>query len=222
MNNLACSYHALGRNVEATQLHEKTLFLRKAKFVPNHPATLKSMSNLAESYAATGRHADALKLYEVTLELRKAKLGSDHPDTLTSLNRLAWFLATCPNSKFLDAARAVELSKKTALARDSQPCWNTLGVAQYRAANWHEAIISLGRSMELGDGGNSFDWFFLAMANWQQGHKDAARKWFDKAVLWMDKNRPKDEELRRFRAEAATLLGIKDGVVNAQTPEPKK
>jgi len=52
--------------------------------------------------------------------------------------------------------------------------------------------------------------FVLAMAHWQLGHKKEARQWYDKAVQWMDMNKPQDEELRRFRAEAALLLGIKD------------
>jgi hypothetical protein len=41
------------------------------------------------------------------------------------------------------------------------------------------------------------------------GEKDVARTWYDKAVAWMDKNKSQDEdELRRFRTEAAELLGI--------------
>jgi hypothetical protein len=63
--------------------------------------------------------------------------------------------------------------------------------------------------MELRKGGDSFDWFFLAMANWQLGKKEEARKLYDKAVQWMDKNQPKDEELRRFRGEAEESLGIR-------------
>jgi len=56
--------------------------------------------------------------------------------------------------------------------------------------------------MELRKGGDSLDWFFLAMTRWQLGDKQEARKWYDKAVQWMEKNQPKDEELIRFRAEA--------------------
>ena len=37
-----------------------------------------------------------------------------------------------------------------------------------------------------------------------------ARKWYDQAVAWMEKERPKDEDLRRCRAEAAALLGLPD------------
>lgn len=47
------------------------------------------------------------------------------------------------------------------------------------------------------------------MAHWQLGEKDKAREWYDKAVQWMDKNKPQDEELKRFRSEAEELLGIK-------------
>jgi hypothetical protein len=46
------------------------------------------------------------------------------------------------------------------------------------------------------------------MAQWRLGHKDEARAWFDKAAAWMDKHKPKDGELARYRAEAAGLLGL--------------
>ena len=36
-----------------------------------------------------------------------------------------------------------------------------------------------------------------------------ARKRFDQAVEWMDKHASKNDELRRFRVEAAEVLGIK-------------
>ena len=62
----------------------------------------------------------------------------------------------------------------------------------------------------LAESAHSTDWFFLAMAHHQLGHKDEGRKWYDIAVSWMDKNQPQNDELRRFRAEAAELLGIKE------------
>jgi uncharacterized protein HemY len=88
--------------------------------------------------------------------------------------------------------------------------WNTLGAAHYRAGDWKAAVTALEKSMELRKGGDAGDWFFLAMAHWQLGDKEQARQWYDKAVPWMDKNKPQDEELRRFRAEAAALLKIED------------
>jgi hypothetical protein len=62
--------------------------------------------------------------------------------------------------------------------------------------------------MTLRKGGDSSDWFFLAMAYWQLGRRDEARLWYDRAVQWMDKHVPNHRELRRFRAEAAALLGL--------------
>ena len=88
---------------------------------------------------------------------------------------------------------------------------NTLGTALYRAGDWKAAIETLERADQLQGGkrlsGNAF---FLAMAHWQLGNKDEARKWYDRAVEWMDKNQPKNEELRRFRAEAAELLEVEE------------
>ena len=54
------------------------------------------------------------------------------------------------------------------------------------------------------------DWFFLAMAHWKLSEKDKARAWYDRALQWMEKNQPQNEELRRFRAEASELLEPKE------------
>jgi hypothetical protein len=62
--------------------------------------------------------------------------------------------------------------------------------------------------MELRAGGDSSVWFCLAMAHWQLDGRDEARQWYGKAVEWMAKNNRKDEELRRYRAEATRLLGV--------------
>jgi tetratricopeptide (TPR) repeat protein len=132
--------------------------------------------------------------------------------TPVSVNNTGWGLATDLNPANRDPALAIELAK---LAVEREPkqgrWWNTLGAAQYRARDWKAAIEALNKSMELRNGGDSFDWFFLAMANWQLGEKEKARTWFDQAIQWMDKHQSQNEELRRFRGEAAELLRIKDG-----------
>jgi uncharacterized protein HemY len=139
------------------------------------------------------------------------------------MNYFAWFLATSPELQLRDSDRSVELAKK---AVESEPksgsIWNTLGVAHYRAGDWKSAISALDKSMALRNGGDSFDWFFLTMAHWQLGEKDEARKWYDKAVEWTDKNQPDNEELRRFRAEAAELLGITEPQAPAESHSEKQ
>jgi hypothetical protein len=47
------------------------------------------------------------------------------------------------------------------------------------------------------------------MACWQLGDKNDARKRYDQAVQWMEKNQPKNEELWRFRAEAEKFMEVK-------------
>jgi hypothetical protein len=95
------------------------------------------------------------------------------------------------------------------LAPQDSIYWATLGVAQYRAGDWKAAVAALEKSNALlGDEALGFNTFFLAMAHWQLGAKEEARKWYDRAVAWMEKKEPKNEELRRFRAEAEKLMGI--------------
>jgi eukaryotic-like serine/threonine-protein kinase len=133
------------------------------------------------------------------------------------LNNQAWPLATNPEATLRDPARAVELAQKAVdLCPKQAMYWNTLGVAHYSAGHWKDAIEALTKSMELQKGKlESFDTFFLAMAHWRLGEKEKARQWYDRAVQWLEKNKqalqkPHQEELRRFRAEAAELLGIKE------------
>ena len=99
--------------------------------------------------------------------------------------------------------------KAVELAPEGGNSWNTLGVANSRAGDWNAAVGALKKSNELlRSNGLSFNAFFLSMAEWQLGNKDEARKWYDQAVQWMEKNQPQNEELRRFRAEAAEILKI--------------
>jgi tetratricopeptide (TPR) repeat protein len=138
----------------------------------------------------------------------RAASEQDSSDALAN-NNFAWFLATCETQPLRDPALAVRLAKKAVgLAPKDGNIWNTLGVAQYRAGDWQATIDGLQKAMDLRNGGDSSDWFFLAMAYWQLDRKDEARTWFDKAVEWMDENAPTNEELLRFRAEAGKLLGI--------------
>jgi len=118
---------------------------------------------------------------------------------------LARLLATCPEAKVRNPARAVALAQK---AVDANPkvgtFWNTLGVARYQAGDWKAARAALVKSVELARGPDALNAFFLAMTHWQLGEKDEARKWYDRALERMTVN----EELLRFRAEAAALMGI--------------
>jgi tetratricopeptide (TPR) repeat protein len=158
-------------------------------------------------------------------------IGGDLP----ALKELAADLADCHEfSAFRNPRRAIGVARKvTQLAPEDTQAWIILGVAHCRAGDANAAIEAIEKSMQLGAGGDAYDWFFLAMAWWQKGDKERARSWYDKAVQWMEKNpsphetprlRPgttasssadpyrgsKNEDLRRYRHEAAALLGVTD------------
>jgi tetratricopeptide (TPR) repeat protein len=156
----------------------------------------------------TGRPQDAAAAFRQSRKHFEAELAKN-PDNVAH-NRayaLAWFLVNCPATQFRDPARAVELAK---LALQSAPqsarYWFTLGLAQYRAGQPRDAIASLHKSMDLFSGGDSRHWFLLGMAHWQIGDKDEARKWYDRAVKWLEKNHPTEDQFRRIRAEAEELM----------------
>jgi serine/threonine protein kinase/tetratricopeptide (TPR) repeat protein len=212
MNNLAISYTLLGRHDDALKLRKETLEILQARPDPDYKRLLAAMHNLAESYHAVGGHAEAFQLYKDTLDLGKAKLGEDHPDLAKPMNNLAWLLSTAEDVTIRDPARAVELATKAVqLSPESADFSGTLGAARYRAGDWKQAAVDLEKAIGLrrpNDSLNANESFFLAMAHWQLGNRAEARKWFDKAVVWMSKDDSRQDEVRRFRAEAAELLGI--------------
>jgi len=152
---------------------------------------------------------DRSQLDEAITEFREAvRLKKDYAP---AHNNLATLLADCPDAKLRDTARAVQHAQRAVeIVPAEGKLWNTLGVAHYRNGDAKVAVAALSKSVELCKGGDANDFFFLAMAHWRLGHKDQARTWYDRAVQWMDNHNPKDDDLRRYRAEAATLLGVKD------------
>jgi serine/threonine protein kinase/WD40 repeat protein len=136
------------------------------------------------------------------------------------LSNTAWRLATDPDPKTRDAAGAIELARQAVeLAPAVGMNWRTLGVAHYRAGAMPAAITALQKSLEL-QGENWFDLLVLAMAHWQQGDKDAARKLYDRARRWLEQHVLPNADSRRFAVEAAALLGQPDD--SRQRSPPKK
>jgi serine/threonine protein kinase/Flp pilus assembly protein TadD len=165
----------------------------------------------------TGRPAEAVQAFERAVEAYRPYGDTfDDPEnrkqSASVHNDLAWLLATRADVKLRDPGRAVVLAQKAVeLAAHRGESHNTLGVAFYRAGDYKAAIEALEKSEELARGEYlAWNAFFLAMAHWKLGEKEQARKEYEQAVQWMEKNRPRDEELRRFRAEAEELLTAKE------------
>ncbi len=171
---------------------------------------------LGAGYGATMsmRYADAKQSYlriidRVQPSPERRLLPGSMSVVAGAQNNLAWLLATCPDTSLRDAGQAVEHALRAVDLEPNQGnYWNTLGVAYYRNGQWDEARKALGRSMEMRENGDAFDWFFLALVEAKQGRKAEAQDWFAKAVNWYHRARPGDQELRRFHVEAAQELGV--------------
>jgi tetratricopeptide (TPR) repeat protein len=162
-------------------------------------------TNLGTGLYHSGRWAEAEASYREGLRLA--------PKDASCKSQLAWFRANCPDPNFRNTQEAVQLAQKaTELEPTGDYHWLALGVARYRAGQFQEAIADLQKpkhllaQMEI-----AADWLFLAMAHWQVGDQEQARKFYNQASEWLQKNQLEDdEELRRFRAEAATVLEIEE------------
>jgi serine/threonine protein kinase len=168
-----------------------------------------SLTLMGDLLLAKGEREKAAEQYRETLILYEG-LAARYPDNPVEVNALAWFLAVCPDPRFRDPARAVSFARRALdLVPQNGGFWNTLGVAQYRAGQWREAITSLEKAMEPRKGGDSGDWLFLAMAHWRLGEKEEARRWYNKADKELKKFEYPRVEEGRWLAEAAALLRVK-------------
>jgi tetratricopeptide (TPR) repeat protein len=132
-----------------------------------------------------------------------------HAMVADALNNLAWLQATCPEILVRDPPQSVKNARRaTELEPGNGNYWNTLGTAYYRNGDWAAADRAFSHSMELRNGGDSFDWFFLALVQLKLGHKDEALRWYNKGVDWYRNFMPLNGELYQFQVESATELEL--------------
>ncbi len=204
-NNLGITLRHQGKLQEAVDVLRTSI-----RFKQDMP---HAHANLSIALMQLGQFEEAFREQREAIRLK--------PDFPGAINLLAWHLATCPDPKWRDPAKALELAMRAVQSAPENASFkNTLGIAQYRNGHWEATVKVLEETIELSAEGFSFSGFFLAMAHWQLGEKLKARTWYDKSVEWMNQNAPEDEELLRFRAEAAGLLGIEDGLNSIQESSP--
>jgi superkiller protein 3 len=196
-DNLGKALADRGRGGEAEAAYRKAIDL--------DPRYAFAHINLGLFLLDQGRLAEAEAAWRKALDLEKSAPAH---------NRLAWTLANCPEAKLRDPGRAVALAERAVeLEPEVGNYWNTLGVARYRAGDWKAAAEALEKSTALSKGGGAIDWHFLAMAHWRLGHKDEARRCYDRVAELLDQWHPTAELFRRTRVEAEELLGMKDSAV---------
>jgi tetratricopeptide (TPR) repeat protein len=183
------------------------------KAIELDPSDARAYGKLGAVLAKLGKLDDAVAALRNAFEL-DPKDAEASSNLGRALNSLAWDLVADPAPARRDPDRAVSLAKEAVERAPGQGyIVNTLGTAYYRAGDWKAAIETLKDAAELYQGQRfSSDAFFIAMAYWQLGDREAARKWYLAAERWMDKFASTNEEQRRYRTEAAALIGMPEPV----------
>jgi eukaryotic-like serine/threonine-protein kinase len=176
------------------------------KVIELDPKNFAAYFWLGKAQESQGKLDEAIACFRKSVELDPTSPGAHYIS-------LAWLLTNCREVKLRDPRGGLEVARKAVeLAPRSASAWAMLGWAHYRTGDWKACIETLETSCDLDNpkGGDAGQWFFLAMAHWQLGEKDKAREWYARAAEWTDKHQPNNEDLRRFRAEAAELLELKE------------
>jgi serine/threonine-protein kinase len=203
--NHSYGQYGLGLGLKAEQLTDEAVaaFRRSVQLDPNRIAAHFQLGILL---AGKAKVDEGIACFRKVIELDPKHAGA-HAN-------LAWHLATAADSKLRDPQSAV-IHART--ATDLQPTnaqhWSNLGVALLRGEEYQAAVESLEKADQMSSGGDLDHRFFLAMAYWQFGEQEKARLAFEQGTQWLDKERPDNDEQRRFRAEAAELLVITQPVV---------
>jgi serine/threonine protein kinase/Flp pilus assembly protein TadD len=168
-------------------------------------------TRLATAEALTNR-AGKSKTNFATAKALLDKLVTESDRDPRYCRQLARFLASFPDESLRDAQRALDLLQPLLKqqVRDGD-AWLTLGIARCRLSKWSPGVAALKKAVELRKGGDSNDWFYLAIAEAHLGDNNQARQCFDRGEQWMQKYRPNDPELGRIRDEAASLLAQVNG-----------
>jgi tetratricopeptide (TPR) repeat protein/serine/threonine protein kinase len=202
--NRGLAHQRLGQWEKARNNYSRAILLAEGRH-------LYALEGRAVVCAAMGEYKAAIADYETLMKLNDrvpAALAGAH-------NGLAWLLATCPDAKYRDPARAIQLARKAIELMPGRGPFGystTLGVAYYRFGDDKAAITALSQSRSPG----AVEWLFLAMAHENLGAHEEGRKWYGYAVAWLEQsgkaletNPLRAAELRRFRDEAEQRLGLK-------------
>jgi tetratricopeptide (TPR) repeat protein len=197
------------------------------KRVEDHPKVPDFRRELAQSFmnlgnieSKSGDRTGEEKHYQQALSTLE-KLALEFPAVPGHHKDLSFCLAHL-GELLISTGRpddAVQLAEEavTASPRESG-CWQTLGVARYRAGNWKGAVEAFEKAKEIGqektlEPGAEF---IRAMALWRLGERDRARESYTQAIANLEKEKTKDEKLLRLREEAAALMRS----TGAIAPEP--
>lgn len=216
MHDLAFQLKQQGRLEEAARDFRLVFDACRSGLGLEHRHTFSALGNLIEILTKLKREQESLELTEEVLNAARRDLGTSHSTTMKYQDKRAsvvssysWRLATDADSSQRDPKRAVELAQEaTQLMPDDANHWDNLGVANFRAGRWKEAVESLEKANRMKSGGDLEHRMFLAMAYWQLDQRQTVSELYTQGAVWMEANHRQDELWNRIRDEAERMLGL--------------
>jgi tetratricopeptide (TPR) repeat protein len=196
MSNLANSYAALGRDLEALRLRKETLALRQKTQGPDDFDTLQAMNSLGTSLAQLHRFHEAREVFEQTLALQRAKVGPHQPVTMSNL-------AACYCELNLHE-EAIKLNKETLEVRKATLAPGHPDILK-TMHNLATSYAALGRDSEALD--LRKDTLRIQRERLDPDHPDTLMSMNNLADSYAALNRQQDA--LKLRAETLTLLEAK-------------
>lgn len=201
----ADSLEAAGRAADASKTRDSLVALYE-ELSRRLPPDQSFRRRIAEAHKLPSLMCDqgadrlnAERLYRLALTI-------DPSEPLAS-NNLAWLLVNNVTAPPYNPEVAAPLAREASRWLPFNGLMsNTLGVAEYRVGNYKEALAALQRSMELRNGGDPADWFFIAMTYAKTGEIARAWVWYRMACECMEFYGSKHPEFLRFRNEATALF----------------
>jgi tetratricopeptide (TPR) repeat protein len=178
------------------------------------------LGNLCMGLRQAGEIEEAQQVGRRAVGVAETLIHSGTPHDRRNLSRIlsttADLYSMPREDRFRNPTSALELARR---AVEMSPgadgiAWQSLGWAQYRVGKWKECIESLEKTSDYSRKGD----FFAAIAYKQLGDDARARACFVRTDLWFIAYEnhwkptvyPMPVMIRRMRAEALVLLGIKD------------
>jgi serine/threonine protein kinase/WD40 repeat protein len=94
----------------------------------------------------------------------------------------------------VDPGRLVEWANRALASTQSTWCFHVLGLAQYRAGQFDEALRSFTKANVKSWTYSDLNWFGLSLVHHSLGHPDEARECLDKGIEWLQREGPPGPE----------------------------
>jgi tetratricopeptide (TPR) repeat protein len=196
---------AIGPLQEALQINRRQQKEHPDETSPNH-ALVQLVSRLGRAYFRAKQPEQAFACFE---ELRTLLEGLMVKTSSAPIYAFwaAGFYYGCPDPRFHDPARAITCATKAVELQADRPDYAlALGCAHYRANHWHECLRLLKDVTNHPSPNMMSFWYFLAMAQWQSGHKAEAEKTVQEAERLLREAGWIHEGVPEVREEARALL----------------